>query len=280
MFLSKIKIVAGLLVAASLCLGTGAALWSAAAAQQSVPQTGPPDGGGPAPAGGAPQSGPKSEPAPGGADKAQPEKKAPKEVTLKEAVEAIEWTLQSADADNRVIRLDDSLLPDDAKIDADAFSSAPGLSVRGGQSPKGNPVTTGFNVRGLAVDKEAKVSIDGKEAGFADLKPTMRVSVRLTDGGAVNKIEAKTKFKEGPFRLWVVKSVDAEKRTVTLEGPGLRVKTLPVDKDAKLSINESKPREVELKELEEGMVLVVEVRGDKGKGLVITTLGATPDPQK
>jgi RNA polymerase sigma factor (sigma-70 family) len=83
----------------------------------------------------------------------------------------------------------------------------------------------------FAVDRDAKILIDGKPGELTDLKPDMRLSLRLAPGkAAVVRIDA-TSPEDA-----ILKAAEVEKNTITVTTGGKEV-TLPLSPEAKLTRN-------------------------------------------
>ena len=205
-----------------------------------------------------------------GAASGRDEKKAPakpkeKEVTLLRALEEMEWTLATANARKRLLAVtDNQAVPKD---------EAAGVAMRVRIiAAKDATAVTGIYLSNLSVAADAKITLDGKEAKWDDLKPNQRVKLRLKkDSPVVTDVTARTE--KAPFKtippVWKLKAVDAKKDTVTLTNDrGLVVKGVEVAKDARLSLLKVGPgvhsTDAKLADLKVGDPVAVELRGIKG----------------
>jgi RNA polymerase sigma factor (sigma-70 family) len=116
----------------------------------------------------------------------------------------------------------------------------------------------------LDVVKEVEVIINGKAAGFNDLKPNMKVSMRMS--AVKNFVLGITAY--GAKVEGVVKSVDTEKGAISFNIPSAQITAegVPVAKDAEVIIDGT---EGKLSDLKAGIPVTLQMSADPDQSLVI-----------
>ncbi|HEX3149909.1 MAG TPA: hypothetical protein VHR66_17665 [Gemmataceae bacterium] len=127
-----------------------------------------------------------------------------------------------------------------------------------------------------ALDKETKITVDGKEGKLADVKAGLHAGVMLT----ADKSKAVAVKVEGPTFNGELKSVDASKHTVVVSvvthDPTDKKKTSTEDKtfkvadDASVAIKGKKP--ATLADLKAGTTVAVHVSADGERAIAIYTI--------
>ncbi len=187
----------------------------------------------------------------------------PKEVKPREAAEPVwltpaqfvesqQWALTGVDAENHTIS---------AKLFRWIGEYAGGGMALEILEPDRRPLGI-WKLNDYPVDKGAKVVIDGKPGELKDLKPEMRVTLRLAPGKvAVTHIDATSP--EGA----VLKAADVEKGTITVATGGKEI-TLTLSPKAKLT---QKNRHVpyKLTDLKPGMRLDLQLGVEDDKIVVV-----------
>jgi hypothetical protein len=181
----------------------------------------------------------------------------PVRLTPAQCVESQQWALTGLDAENHTIS---------AKlfrwIGEDAGG---GMALEILLGPDRRPLGI-WKLNDYPVDKGAKVVIDGKPGELKDLKPEMRVTLRLAPGKvAVTRIDA-TSPEDA-----VLKAADVEKNTITVATGGKEI-TLTLSPKAKVT---QKNRNVsyELTDLKPGMRLDLQL-GVEDEKLVVVAVKA------
>jgi RNA polymerase sigma factor (sigma-70 family) len=142
-------------------------------------------------------------------------------LTPAQCVESQEWALTAVDAENHTLS---------AKLFRWIGEYAGGGKAFEALEPDRRPLGI-WKLNEYPVDKGAKVVIDGKPGELKDLKPEMRVTLRLVPGkAAVARIDA-TSPEDA-----VLKAADVEKNTITVTTGGKEV-TLTLSPKAKLTRN-------------------------------------------
>jgi RNA polymerase sigma factor (sigma-70 family) len=184
---------------------------------------------------------------------------------VRRQMEELDWLLTGIDPDKRTMNLDD-------RRDA-----APGKAVTLVATP-GTVGPTGFALSGLKVAPDAQVTLNGKDARLADLKPGQRIKVRIaTDRLLVTAVEAQA---PPPVFRYKLKAVDAKRRTLTVENQekNLVMKDLPIAEQAELMrfvLMADKTvhlRDVAQTDLRVGMAVSLELAADEAAGLVVRGL--------
>jgi RNA polymerase sigma factor (sigma-70 family) len=112
--------------------------------------------------------------------------------------------------------------------------------------------TEGLVLNELTVAADAQVFIDGQQKQFADLKPGMWLTPKLSPGdGQIARIFATSKEAD----LYVVWSVNVEQSVLKLRLGGFAV-DFPVTKDARITIRN---QQVKLGDLQKGMPIAIEL---------------------
>jgi WD40 repeat protein len=121
----------------------------------------------------------------------------------------------------------------------------------------------GDNAQVFKVAENVDVLIDGKTAAFSDLKPGMHVGLRLSpDGkGLVLGVMA-----FGPRVEGVVKTVNAERNTISILNPDITALGVPVAKDTKVVIDGTRAR---FSDLKAGMRITLQMSAETEQSLVI-----------
>jgi RNA polymerase sigma factor (sigma-70 family) len=194
----------------------------------------------------------------------RPEKAAerPKETKPKEAaeparltpaqyVESQDWALTGVDAENRTLS---------AKLFRWIGEYAGGNKALEVLEPDRRPLGI-WKLNDYPVDKDAKVVIDGKPGELKELKPEMRVTLRLVPGkAAVARIDA-TSPEDA-----VLKAADVEKNTITVATGGKET-MLTLSPKAKLTRNGY--ASFEFTDLKPGMRLDLQIGVEEGKIVVV-----------
>lgn len=206
-------------------------------------------------------------------------------VTLPHHITSQEWYLTKVDGNKHTISV------------SDAGSDKERLHIH--QRHEARFFANGMSLDGLAVAKDATVFIDGKEGRFSDLRAGMRVSFQMAkDKSLLAKVNATT-LRE-PKALYVLKSVDAAKNTITVAigenrpnwgaewvfsvreqaDKGNQLMELPVAKDArirrewleikegKVDVGGVKSQEIKLTDLKAGWSVALELTAVDGKLLI------------
>lgn len=154
---------------------------------------------------------------------------------LHQVVESVAWVLTNVDAKHNTIQVRELTVMEHWLHNE--MPHAPLLNLDGSihdDRIQESPWVTRLALEDFAVDKKAKVFIDGKEARFSDLTAKMHLSLKLLAGRPIiARIEATS---PSSSTTTILKSVDAEKRTVTVVYGG-KVLTLPLATDAKIIYN-------------------------------------------
>jgi hypothetical protein len=169
-------------------------------------------------------------------------------------LESQTWALTKVDAENSTVS---ARLYRFAEVDL--FIEDEGI-----ESPFTLPIGL-FNLEGFPVRKGAKIVIDGKAASIKDLKPRMRVSVRLAaDDGHIAQLDATS-----PEQA-VLKATDVVRNTVTITRGGKELLLTPAA-NAKYLFKGG--REGEFTDLKPGMPVDLQLGCQDGK-LLITIIKA------
>jgi RNA polymerase sigma factor (sigma-70 family) len=218
-------------------------------------------------------------PAPAGANQANPDSKKttmPK-ADARKLIETLDWALTEVDAGRSIISVSDHIKPPGPGT-IGLFENRTGIVL---VTTPGGSAAAGLAMRGLHVAKDAKITLDGKAVQLDDLKTSsLRVRLRLREGGAVVAgIEAMSP--RPPVFSYVLKAVDAKRRTITaaLAENQLELNDVPVSANAKIQRLRIEPAlslgSLTLADLEPGMVLALELTaGDDGQ-LRVTSILAT-----
>ncbi len=153
-------------------------------------------------------------------------KGAVKEGTVADVVGAHTWTLMSVNTRKGLVSLCEG-----------------GTAGDPGGAARLQVTEHGYEPCGLVVSDlpatEAEVSLDGKPAKLADLKPDMAVTVQLAKGSVkVTKITALSKSDLTRPSIWKVKVADPKQNTVTVTSAalGLTLKNLAVTEGTRAKV--------------------------------------------
>ncbi len=175
----------------------------------------------------------------------------PARLTPAQYVESQEWALTAVDADGHTVS---------AKLFRWIGEYAGGGKALEVLEPDRRPLGI-WKLNDYPVDKGAKVVIDGKPGELKDLKPEMRVTLRLAPGkAAVARIDA-TSPEDA-----VLKAADVEKNTITVTSGGKDV-TLTLSPKAKLTRNGY--ASFEFTDLKPGMRLDLQLGAEGDKVVVV-----------
>jgi len=123
---------------------------------------------------------------------------------LRQQLEADEWTLTAVDPDRRTITVTEKRDRPDAVW---LVQRGAGTRVESG---------AGLSLSGLGVDADARVTCDGRPATLADLRPGMKVALRLRPGQMVADAVAAV-VPELPERGYELTAVDPGRRLISVK---------------------------------------------------------------
>src|SRR5262249_37301734 len=202
-------------------------------------------------------------------DKAEP-KAAAKGAGVRKVLEAVDWTVTDVDADKGTLSVDDHATY--------VQTGNPKLAVIA--TPNGLAASR-LALLNLPVARDAKITLDGKEAKLKDLAAGMHASLRTEgDDAVITRVEA-TSPRPGVFR-YVLKAVDAKAGTITatLAEKNLDLESVPVADGAQVQFFEGAGggaalRDAKLEDLQPGMHLALELSADKDRKIVVKSILAT-----
>jgi RNA polymerase sigma factor (sigma-70 family) len=194
---------------------------------------------------------------------------APAAKPLRPALEAVPWVLTKVDpARNSVsVRM---RTPGHSYNDDDlVFQNLENINTwNEGKAVPGRPVGTRLGIDDLPLARTARVTLDGKEANLAMLKPGMLATLKLAaDAPAVARLDAKPPPSGGEA---VLKAVDADARTITITLDGKEM-TMAVAADAEIFLNTI--GKSAFKDLTPGLRVLVLLGVDKDRLAVKRLLG-------
>jgi hypothetical protein len=202
-------------------------------------------------------------------DKAEP-KAAAKGAGVRKVLEAVDWTVTDVDADKGTLSVDDHATY--------VQTGNPKLAVIA--TPNGL-AASGLALLNLPVARDAKITLDGKEAKLKDLAAGMHAFLRTEGDDAVITRVVATSPRPGVFR-YVLKAVDAKAGTITatLAEKNLDLESVPVAKDAQVRFFEAPGggaalRDAKLEDLQPGMHLALELAADKDGKIAVKSILAT-----
>jgi hypothetical protein len=129
----------------------------------------------------------------------------------------------------------------------------------------------------FTTDKDTKVTIEGADKGFADLKEGMNVDVTAKDAAA-SKIVAKAAAPPPPAETTTttgkISKIDKEKKTITLKDDAGKETAVPVAAETKITVDGAADKKID--DLKEGQTVVVKAKGDSVAS--IEAKATTPPP--
>ncbi len=176
-------------------------------------------------------------------------------------LETVRWSLLHVDTDRRTLHVSDASVFGSGAFDKGSHMASWMMSTANCQ----------VAVHGLPVAKDARIQLDGKEAGFKDLHAGMQLKLRFAgDKLSITSIEASLPTLGG----YVLKAVDIEKRTITLAlSRDGKPQVLPVAKQ--LLVDLAHHGNVGLEHLKPGMHVSLFLDVEEGK-LVVARITAVP----
>ena len=237
MFLNKIKIAAGLcLVLAVLCAAPNVFKYSAAQPKL------PPD-----------VSAAEKKPGAG-----------QKDPSIHVLLQTREWQVRAVHAAKQTITVQD--------LGANNW----GMGLRYVETMPGNFGPSGLILKDLKLEKDATITLDGKLAKLADLKPEMRLSLRFAPKSfRLAAIEAFATPKSVPF--YVLKEIHQGRNTISVaDWNGQMLDALPLARKVDIEIHSKRGmRKAAIRDLEIGMTVHLELAPDEADKLTVHAIKAS-----